>query len=305
MTKKDDHPKTQGTLSLTASNGHQHAFDLDDPDLPHWIKKAEFKSGGYPHDEPMDDRDYEKQLHDLQIELVKLQTWTIATGERMAILLEGRDAAGKGGIIDAFKEYASPRMTRVIALQKPNDHELGQWYFQRYVQHLPRAGEIVLFDRSWYNRAGVEKVMGFATAEQVEQFLHDAPRFEALMTNEGIRLIKIFVDVGFEMQLKRFHDRRHNPLKVWKISDIDRQAMLHYADYTAARDRMLEMTHNDLTPWTVVFGNDKRRARLAVMRHILGLFEYPGKDRKAIGQVDDKILGHGPGFALDFAQTPK
>jgi len=305
MSKKIDHPKIQDAISVTASNGHKHTFDLDDPDLPHWIKKAEFSSGGYPHDEPMGEREYETQLNDLQIELVKLQTWAIATGERVVILLEGRDAAGKGGIINAFTQYASPRMTRVVALPKPKDHEIGQWYFQRYVTHLPTRGEIVLFDRSWYNRAGVEKVMGFATPPQVELFLREVPGFEGMLTAEGIWLIKIFVEVGFEMQLKRFHDRRHNPLKVWKISDIDRQAMIRYADYTAARDRMLEMTHNELTPWTVVFGNDKRRARLSVMRHILGLFEYPGKDRKAIGQTDKKILGQGPGFALEFAATPK
>jgi polyphosphate kinase 2 len=305
MTKDKDQSKALASVHVTASNGHKHTFDLDDPILPHWIKKAEFSSGGYPHDEPMDRHDYERQLTDLQIELVKLQTWAIGTGERVVILLEGRDAAGKGGVIDAIKEYASPRMTRVVALPKPNDHEHTQWYFQRYIEQLPHGGELVLFDRSWYNRAGVEKVMGFATPDQVDLFLNEVPRFERMLTAEGICLVKIYVEVGFEMQLKRFHDRRHNPLKVWKISDIDREAIRRYGEYTAARDRMLEMTHTERTPWTVVLGNDKKRARLSVIRHILGLFEYPGKDRKAIGEIVHKILGHGPEFALGFAETPK
>jgi len=297
--------ESHGAMSLTGSNGHVHPFDLDDPVLPHWIETAAFASGNYPHAEPIGDHDYEKTLIDLQIELVKLQTWAISTGERMVLLVEGRDAAGKGGIIDAFTQYTNPRLTRVVALPKPTDKERGQWYFQRYVEHLPTSGEVVLFDRSWYNRAGVEKVMGFATEKQVELFLREAPRFEAMLTDEGIRLIKVFVDVGFEMQLKRFHERRHNPLKIWKISDIDRQAMTRYASYTLARDRMLEMTHSDVAPWTVVFANDKKRARLSIIRYILGVFDYPGKDRRVIGQPDAAILGQGPGFALKFAEVQK
>lgn len=291
--------------AVAASNGKQRTFDLDNPELPNWVEKASFGSGNYPYADQMKDREYEEALIKLQVELVKLQTWAISAGERIVMLIEGRDAAGKGGIIDAFTEYTNPRLTRVVALPKPNEHERGQWYFQRYVEHLPTASEIVLFDRSWYNRAGVERVMGFATKDQVELFLREAPRLESMLIDEHIRLIKIYVDVGFEMQLKRFHERRHNPLKIWKISDIDRQAMTRYADYTEARDRMLETTHNELSPWIVVYGNDKKRARLSVMRHILGQFDYPGKDRQVIGQVDDKILGFGPAFALKFGVAPK
>ncbi len=297
--------KITSSAVVEASNGKTRDFHLSDPDLPNWVEKAAFSSGGYPHDGPMPDHDYEKELTALQVELVKLQTWAIETGERILLLIEGRDAAGKGGIIAAVTEYTNPRRTRVVALPKPNDREHGQWYFQRYVEHLPAAGEIVIFDRSWYNRAGVERVMGFATKDQVELFLKEAPRLESMLIDEGIRLIKIYVDVGLEMQLKRFHERQHNPLKIWKISDIDRQAMTRYADYTEARDRMLETTHSDLAPWTIVFGNDKKRARLSVIRHILGLFDYPGKDRKAIGEVDGKILGLGPAFALNFGLLPK
>lgn len=300
MDTKPDPTKHTDPIAIATPKGAQRLFDLDDPALPHWIEKASFSSGHYPHEEPMPDRDYEKSLIDLQIELVKLQSWAIQTGERIVLVIEGRDAAGKGGIIDALTEYMNPRMTRVVALPKPNEVERGQWYFQRYAKHLPTAGEIVLFDRSWYNRAGVERVMGFAKPAEVELFLREAPRFEAMLIDEGIRLIKIFVDVGFEMQLKRFHERRHNPLKMWKISEIDRQAIARYGAYTEARDRMLETTHTDVAPWTVVYGNDKKRARLSVTRHILALFDYAGKDRKIIGEPDEKILGQGLAFALKF-----
>ena len=272
------------------------SFDLDDPKLPEWVKDGAFGSGGFPYDEPYDEDRFDDELEALQIELVKLQTWAIDAGERIVIVFEGRDAAGKGSLIGAFRQYMSPRRTRVVALPKPTDAEKGQWYFQRYVGHMPTTGEVVMFDRSWYNRAGVEPVMGFCTPEQTEMFLKEAPRFEDMLTDEGIRLIKFFIDVGFEMQLERFHDRRHDPLKVWKVSPIDYAAVTRYDDYGRARDRMLERTHTDRAPWTVGLGNDKRRLKLAAMRHVLSLFDYPGKDRKAIGAVDEKILGRGPAF---------
>ncbi len=297
---KDDTVKKASAIAVQASDGSQRHFDLEDPILPNWISTAAFGSGRYPYSEAMGEHDYEKQLIRLQTELVKLQYWAVDSGRRIVILVEGRDAAGKGGIINAFCEYMNPRLMHVVALPKPNEHERGQWYFQRYVTHLPSPGEIVLFDRSWYNRAGVEKVMGFVSENDAELFLRQAPRFEAMMTEDGIALVKIFVDVGFEMQLSRFHERRHNPLKVWKISSIDREAISRYHEYGAARDRMLETTHSDVAPWVVVMANDKKRARLSAIRHVLGLFDYPGKDRKAIGQVDDKILGLGPAFALKF-----
>ncbi len=269
-------------------------FDLSDPHLPKWIDEAAFRSGGFPYGEALDEDEFDETLERLQIELVKLQTEAIARGWRIVIVFEGRDAAGKGSVIGALRQYMSPRRTRVVALPKPTETETGQWYFQRYVEHLPTRGEIVIFDRSWYNRGGVERVMNFCTPEQSESFLREAPRFEDMLTDEGIVLVKFWLDVGREMQLSRFHDRRHNPLKVWKISGIDEAAIGLYDAYGAARDRMLETTHTDRCPWTVVLGNDKRRMKLDVLRHLLSLSDYPAKDRKAIGEIDPKILGHGP-----------
>ena len=283
-------------LLKAENDGKPGAFDLDDPELPKWVAERAFGSGGFPYDEPYDEDAFDDELEALQIELVKLQTWAIEKGERIVVVFEGRDAAGKGSLIGAFRQYMSPRRTRVVALPKPSEAETGQWYFQRYVVHMPTAGEVVMFDRSWYNRAGVEPVMGFCTPAETELFLKEAPRFEDMLTDEGIRLVKFYIDVGREMQLSRFHDRRHDPLKVWKISPIDHAAIGKYDDYGRARDRMLERTHTDAAPWTVVLGNDKRRLKLNAIRHVLGLFDHPGKDRKAIGAIDEKILGRGPAF---------
>jgi polyphosphate kinase len=272
------------------------AFDLSDPHLPKWVAEGAFGSGHYPYDQALEEKDFAPALERLQIELVKAQTEAIARGWRIVIVFEGRDAAGKGSVIGALRQYMSPRRTRVVALPKPTESESGQWYFQRYAEHLPTRGEVVIFDRSWYNRGGVERVMNFCTVEQSESFLREAPRFEDLLIDEGIVLLKFWLDVGREMQLQRFHDRRHNPLKVWKISDIDQAAIGLYDAYGAARDRMLELTHTDRSPWTVALGNDKRRMKLEVLRNVLTRFDYPGKDRKAIGEIDTKILGHGPGL---------
>ncbi len=291
--ERDDDPKKAGNGGKAGQS-----FDLDDPKLPKWVKDRAFASGDFPYDEPYDEDRFDDELEALQVELVKLQTWAIDRGERLVVVFEGRDAAGKGSLIGAFRQYMSPRRTRVVALSKPTDTEKGQWYFQRYVGHMPTSGEVVMFDRSWYNRAGVEPVMGFCTPEQTEMFLEEAPRFEDMLTREGIRLVKFYVDVGWEMQLTRFHDRRHDPLKVWKVSPIDYAAIGRYDDYGRARDRMLERTHTDAAPWTVVLGNDKRRLKLNAMRHVLSLFDYPKKDRGAIGVIDEKILGRGPAFLL-------
>ncbi|TBW39287.1 polyphosphate kinase 2 [Siculibacillus lacustris] len=274
-------------------------FDLDSPKLPKWVDDNAFSSGGYPHSHAFDEREFADLLVRLQIELVKLQSWAITRGERIVILFEGRDGAGKGSVIGAFRQYMNPRRTRVVALPKPSTSEVGQWYFQRYVAHMPTSGEIVMFDRSWYNRAGVERVMGFCTPEQTEMFLKEAPRFEAMLVGEGLKLIKFYIEVGREMQLARFWERRHNPLKTWKISDIDTAAVDRFDDYGRARDRMLETTHTDAAPWTVVLGNDKRRLKLNAIRHVLQLFDYEGKDRKVIGEIDAKVLGHGPGFLVN------
>jgi polyphosphate kinase 2 len=269
-------------------------FDIDDPKLPPEIKEAALGSGGYPYDEKIDRDEYEDELTKLQIELVKLLAWQEKTGERSVLVFEGRDAAGKGGSIKAVRENINPRQARVVALAKPSDRERGQWYFQRYAAELPAAMEMVLFDRSWYNRGVVEPVMGFCTQEEANQFLRDAPTFETMITEGGTRLFKFWLEIGREMQLVQFHQRRHDPLKSWKISGIDLEAIDRWEDFTAARDRMIEATHTRHSPWIIVKANDRRRAHLALIRHVLNSIEYEGREAEAIGKVDKKILGVGP-----------
>ena len=271
-------------------------IDLDNEKLPEEIENSAMQSGGYPYSKKMKRREYEETLLKLQFELVKFQTWQRATGARVVIVFEGRDAAGKGGTINAFREYLNPRHARTIALSKPSDIERGQWYFQRYVAHLPTEGETIMFDRSWYNRAGVEPVMGFCSSEQHRQFLSEAPHFESMLVKEGIHLFKFWLNVGQEMQIKRFHDRRQNPLKKWKLSPIDIKALSKWDAYTSARDKMLEHTHTEESQWTIVRSNDKRRARINVIRHFLIHMDYQGKDESNIGEIDNLILGSGPGF---------
>jgi polyphosphate kinase 2 len=265
-------------------------FDLDNPDLPGFIKKAALTSGGFPYDEKLDSDDYDTQLLALQKQLVLLQAHMAKAGERIVLVFEGRDAAGKGGTIKTILQNLNPRYNLIAALPKPNDRERTQWYFQRYVDWLPAAGEMVLFDRSWYNRAGVEPVMGFCTPEQTELFLEEAPAFEKRITKDGIRLFKFWLSIGREMQLKRFHDRRHDPLKVWKLSPIDIEALSKWDAYSKARDEMLKKTDSHHAPWTVIRANDKRRLRLNVIRTVLNGFDYEGKDNKAIGRIDEKIV---------------
>jgi len=266
------------------------SFDLEDPELPGFIRKGALKSGGFPYDEKLDKDEYDTQIYALQKQLVLLQAHMAKAGERIVLLFEGRDAAGKGGTIKTILENLNPRYNTIAALPKPNDRERTQWYFQRYADWLPAAGEMVLFDRSWYNRAGVEPVMGFSTPEQTELFLEEAPEFEKRITRDGIRLFKFWLSIGREMQLKRFHDRRHDPLKVWKLSPIDIEALSKWDAYSEARDRMLERTDSKHAPWTIIRANDKRRLRLNVIRTVLNGFEYEGKDRRAIGKIDDKIV---------------
>lgn len=277
-------------------DGRRRVFDIDDPQLPDWIDEKALASGGYPYDDKMDKDDYAETLKWLQIELVKLQFWLNKSGKRMMALFEGRDAAGKGGTIFSIRAYLNPRSARLVALPKPTEAEAGQWYFQRYVAHFPTAGEIVLFDRSWYNRGVVEPVMGFCTPKQCKTFLDEVPHFEGLLVDDRIHLFKFWLNIGQEMQLKRFHDRRHDPLKIWKLSPMDIAALTKWDEFTEARDRMLKKTHTKHAPWTVVNSNDKRRARVNVMRHILLSIDYEGRDKKAIGEIDHKILGKG----LDF-----
>jgi len=296
MAATDTADKAENRAVELEIGGKSRVFDIDNPELPKWIDDAAFSSDDYPYKKKLDDDEYLETLEKLQVELVKVQLWQQKTGKRMMALFEGRDAAGKGGAIHATMDNLNPRWARVVALTKPTETERGQWYFQRYVATMPTAGEFVLFDRSWYNRAGVEPVMGFCTPEEHKQFLKQAPRFEKMIVHEGIQFFKFWINIGREMQLKRFHDRRHDPLKIWKLSPMDIAALNKWDDYTAKRDEMLKETHTDHAPWTMVRGNDKRRARLNLIRHILSSLDYEGKDKGAIGEVDDKIIGSGPGF---------
>jgi polyphosphate kinase 2 len=283
--------ETQETRATVIKLGKQsRIFDVDDPILPDWIKDQALESGGFPYKKKQKGSDYEKEMEALQKELVKVQFWLQKTGCRVMALFEGRDAAGKGGAIAATRQYMNPRSARTVALTKPTETEQGQWYFQRYISHFPAAGEFVLFDRSWYNRAGVEPVMGFCTPEQYETFLDHVPRFEKMVADEHIHFFKFYLDIGREMQLKRFHDRRHDPLRIWKLSPMDIAALNKWDDYTEKRDRMLKETHTDKAPWTVVLANDKRRARANIIRHMLQSLDYEGRDDKAIGEIDSKIL---------------
>ncbi|UXS38265.1 polyphosphate kinase 2 [Agrobacterium tumefaciens] len=283
------------TVEITIG-GKLRSFDIDDPVLPDWVEEKKLSAGDFPYDKKMKREDYDTALEALQVELVKVQFWLQATGKRVMAVFEGRDAAGKGGAIFATRAYLNPRYARVVALTKPTETERGQWYFQRYISHFPTAGEFVLFDRSWYNRAGVEPVMGFCTPEEHKRFLKETPRLEKMLVHEDVHLFKFWLDIGRETQIERFHDRRHSPLKCWKLSDMDIAALTKWDDYTQKRDEMLEKTHTDAAPWTVVRANDKRRARVNLIRHILLALDYEGKDKKAIGEIDDKILGSGPDF---------
>lgn len=296
--KKIEHEKSEKEdvgIKLTIG-GKKRIFDVNEQKLPEWVEKKALTSGGYPYTKKMPRKEYEETLVALQIELVKLQSWLLETGERVVALFEGRDAAGKGGTIFTLRQYMNPRTARNVALPKPDETESGQWYFQRYVRHFPTRGEFVTFDRSWYNRAGVESVMKFASPAQVETFLAEAPTFEKLIVSDGIRFFKIWLDIGQEMQLKRFHERRHSPLKHWKFSKMDEAGITLWDEYGKAADRMIERTHSAMAPWTIVKSNDKRRARLAVIRRVLLSIPYADRNISAIGPEDEKIIGVGPDF---------
>ena len=274
-------------------------FDLKTTELHPSIEQQALQSGHYPYDKLMRRKIYEQQLMELQIELLKLQSSIAKRGERIVILFEGRDAAGKGGNIKRFSQHLNPRHAHVIALSKPTEAERGQWYFQRYISHLPTAGDMALFDRSWYNRAGVEPVMGFCTAEQHQKFLQEVPAFEKGLVRDGIHLFKFWLTIGQAMQLRRLHRRHQDPLKRWKISPIDLKAIHKWDDYTKAKEEMFSATHKKETPWTVIRANDKRRARLGAMRYVLNKLSYQGKDNQVIGRPDPKIIGSGKRFFFD------
>jgi len=245
----------------------------------------------HPYELRMPRAEYEREKRLLQIELLKLQSWIKETGQRVVLLFEGRDAAGKGGTIKRFIEHLNPRGARVVALTKPSVAEAGSWYFQRYIKHLPTAGEIVLFDRSWYNRAVVERVMGFCSDKEYLEFMRQAPDLEKMLVSSGLHIVKYWFAVSKGEQRTRFTIRRIDPVRRWKLSPIDLASLDRWDDYTVAKEAMFYYTDSAATPWTVVQGNDKRRARLEAMRHLLSLFDYPGKDHDAVGAPDPVIVG--------------
>lgn len=274
---------------------HGYTVDTNDDDDPVLLDRAGNPvttwRERYPYDERMSRDEYEWLKRRLQIELLKLQNHSRRTGARHLILFEGRDAAGKGGTIQRFTEHLNPRTARVVALEKPSEREQTQWYFQRYVTHLPAAGEIVLFDRSWYNRAGVEKVMGFCTDEQHAEFLEQAPSFEQMLVNDGISLTKLWFSVSPAEQRTRFAIRLVDPVKQWKFSPMDIEAVHRWEAYTAAKEEMFKATDTDFAPWIVVKSNDKKRARINAMRHLLAKFDYEDKDHELVGEPDPLIVG--------------
>ncbi len=252
---------------------------------------TDWREGIYPYRHRMLRRNYEKQKYALQVELLKLQAWVKATGQRVVILFEGRDAAGKGGTIKRMMEHLNPRGARVVALEKPSDTERGQWYFQRYVQHLPTAGEIVMFDRSWYNRAGVERVMGFCSQEEYLQFLRQVPDFERHLVTSGIHLVKFWFSVSQEEQRRRFLQRKVHPLKQWKLSPVDLASLDKWDDYTRAKEAMFAHTDTADAPWIVVKSDCKKRARLNAMRYVLSRLPYEGKSGAPELALDPLIVG--------------
>ena len=279
--------------------GAVKAFAIDAPDLPKAVDKAAIASGGYPYDGKLKRKVYAKELRRLQIELLKLLDWVEDKGERIVIVFEGRDAAGKGGTIARLTQHLNPRKAHIVALSKPTPRESDEWYFQRYVPHLPAKGEIVVFDRSWYNRAVVEPVFGFATPQQSETFLDRVPEFEDMLARDGIRIVKYFLTIGREMQMKRLHARHHDPLKRWKLSGLDYQALDKWDAFSAAIEKMLARSDSAQAPWTVVRANDKRRTRIEVIRHLLEVTPYAGKDQKVVGEIDGKIVLSAASFLGD------
>jgi polyphosphate kinase len=255
--------------------------------------KNEILNPCFPHSELMKRKSYDAELTALQVELVKMQSWVKESGARIVIVFEGRDAAGKGGTIKRFRENLNPRGARVVALPKPSDAERSQWYFQRYIDHLPSGGEITFFDRSWYNRGVVEKVFGFCDDTQREQFFNQVLPYESALIDDGIHLFKFWMNVGRAEQLRRFLSREDDPLKQWKLSSIDVDGLYKWDEYSAAIQETLTRAHSDVAPWTIIRSDDKRRGRLAAIRHVLSTLDYSHKDQKVVGHPDPEICG-GP-----------
>jgi polyphosphate kinase 2 len=257
---------------------------------PEQIKDL-FRNGKYPYKTKIRKGAYEQHKEELQVELLKVQSWVKETGQRIVILFEGRDAAGKGGTIKRFMEHLNPRAARVVALEKPTEYELGQWYFQRYIEHLPSEGEMVFFDRSWYNRAGVERVMGFCDSLEYLEFMRQVPDLERMLVRSGIRLFKFWFSVTHEEQDRRFKARIGDPLKQWKLSPIDQESQGKWDEYTEAKEAMFFYTDTADAPWTIVKSDDKKRARLNCMQHFLAELDYPGKNQHVVRGPDPLIVG--------------
>ncbi len=250
-----------------------------------------FERGEHPYPDRLSRRSYETRKAKLQVELLKVQIWAQETGQKFVLLFEGRDAAGKGGTIKRFMEHLNPRSARVVALNKPTETERGQWFFQRYIEHLPTAGEMVFYDRSWYNRSGVERVMGFCSPKEYLEFMREAPELERMLVRSGIRLYKYWFSVTRDEQGKRFASRESDPLKRWKLSPVDRASPGKWDDYTDAKEAMFFYTDTADAPWTIIKSNDKKRARIACMQHFLSSLDYPGKDARAVDAPDPLIVG--------------
>ena len=257
---------------------------------PEMIKEL-FRKGRYPYKTKIRRAVYDRHKEELQVELLKVQSWVKTTGQKIVVLFEGRDAAGKGGTIKRFMEHLNPRAARVVALEKPTDHERGQWYFQHYIEHLPTAGEMVFFDRSWYNRAGVERVMGFCDSVEYLEFMRQVPDLERMLVRSGIKLIKYWFSVTHEEQMRRFESRTHDPLKQWKLSPVDKESQGKWNEYTEAKEAMFFYTDTADAPWTIIKSDDKKRARLNCMQHFLSQLDYPGKDAHVVHGPDPLIVG--------------
>ncbi len=283
--KDDDRSAQAQEVSVGSSVARGEQADLDE------VRKA-FESGRYPYRYKMARNPYETEKAVLQAELLKVQKWAQDTGQRFVLLFEGRDAAGKGGTIKRFTEHLNPRFARVVALNKPSERERGQWYFQRYVEHLPTSGEMVFYDRSWYNRAGVERVMEFCTGAEYLEFMRQAPDFERMLVRSGIKLYKYWFSVTPEEQRRRFRSRETDPLKRWKLSPIDMASLDKWDEYTEAKEAMFFYTDTGDAPWTIVKSKDKKRARLNCMRHFLSTLDYPDKDPSVAQPPDPLIVGH-------------
>ncbi|MEJ1999391.1 MAG: polyphosphate kinase 2 [Maritimibacter sp.] len=261
------------------------------PATPDLIRNT-FENGEYPYKKKMKTARYEREKAKLQAELLKVQKWVGDTGQKFVLLFEGRDAAGKGGTIKRFMEHLNPREARVVALNKPTEIEKGQWFFQRYIEHLPTRGEMVFYDRSWYNRAGVERVMGFCSPTDYLEFMRQTPEVERMFVRSGVQLYKYWFSVTQDEQAKRFASREHDPLKRWKLSPVDKASLSKWDDYTEAKEAMFFYTDTADAPWTIVKSNDKKRARLEAMRHFLWTLDYPDKDEKVAHRPDPLIIGH-------------